>query len=99
MKVVLTITANASGQIIITPPPGVELVLSQDDIGASEKPMTVAEAAIKIGVSAKTMSRYCTAGRVVGAQLVGGNWLIPPSALDELSKQNLRPGRRAKKQQ
>lgn len=96
-KIALTITAGPNGQIIITPPPGVELVVfAGQQGGGDDELLTVAAAAARLGVSAQTMSRYCTAGRVAGARLVGGNWLVPSVGIEELAKQNLRPGRRAK---
>lgn len=39
--------------------------------------ISTAEAARLAGVSHQTMARYCLAGRIKGAQLIGKCWAIP----------------------
>ena len=47
--------------------------------------LTVAEAAQRLGVSSRTVNRWCARGLLPGAYKVGthrrGVWVIPPSAL------------------
>lgn len=58
-KIALTITTK-NGQIIITPPPGIELEINT----TTEFDMTVAEAAIKYDVSKNTLAKACDYGNV-----------------------------------
>ena len=44
------------------------------------KYISVAEAALKWGISERSVRNYCSEGRVAGARLVGKTWEIPDSA-------------------
>lgn len=59
-KIALTVTTN-NGRIIITPPPGVELVIQMPDPGDW---WTIAEAAEEFGVSKNTLAKLCDAGGI-----------------------------------
>jgi len=44
------------------------------------KYISVAEAALKWGISERSVRNYCSEGRVAGARLVGKTWEIPEVA-------------------
>ena len=44
------------------------------------KYISVAEAALKWGISERSVRNYCASGRVSGARLVGKTWEIPEVA-------------------
>jgi excisionase family DNA binding protein len=93
-KVHLTITAS-NGRIIITPPPGVELVLQEgaSSIDAPDDWRTIAEAAEEFGISKNTLSKLCDNGRIP-CEMRGRNRFV--RARDVAGHKPGRPGRKPK---
>lgn len=63
----------------------------------SSKVCGAPEAARRLGVTKELISRYCRQGRIAGAALVSGVWMIPGTGLRRFVKEHktYKPGRPA----
>lgn len=91
-EVKLKIAATPDGRLIITPPPGVKLIVEE----AGEEWITGAEAAAIVGISPRAMVNKYNTADFPNVRQVGKNALVPRADAEAYRDKPRRRGRPAK---